>query len=302
MTVEDVPPDHAASVLVTGCSAGLGYVIAKTLAQHGHRVFATMRDPDGRNLEVSRELTESAAAESLDLAVIELDVASETSVNTAVASILATGAPIDVVVNNAGISASGPVEAFSDEQVAELYNVNCFGQIRVDRAVLPHMRARGSGLLIHMSSTLGRVLPGMGGIYPATKWAVEGIAESIAYEVRSFGIDVVILEPGAFPTTAVVRGMLPADEAVAREYAERVPLLEETMVTEPPPDYVLPDLREVGDEIARLIALPAGQRPLRSIVGPIFTEGVPEYNRQYELTQETLRRALDRPDQAITWI
>jgi NAD(P)-dependent dehydrogenase (short-subunit alcohol dehydrogenase family) len=290
------------SVLVTGCSTGFGYLIARALAEAGHPVVATMRDATTRNLEVSRELTEWALAAGVDLQVIEMDVGSEASVSAAVDSILATGASIDVVVNNAGISASGPIEAFSEEQVQTLYNVNCFGQLRVARAVLPHMRGRGSGLLIHVSSTLGRVLPGMGGLYPATKWAVEGIAESLAYEVQPFGIDVVILEPGAFPTTAVARGMQPDNAAVAEEYAKAVTRLEETLVTEAPADYSLPDPQDVAREVVRLIALPHGERPLRSVVGPIFTEGVADYNREYEAARDRLRAALGRPDQAITWV
>ena len=290
------------SVLVTGCSTGFGYLIAKTLASEGRRVFATMRDAAGKNLPANKDLTQWAEAASLDLKVLEMDVGEERSVIATVNSILDSGSLIDVVVNNAGLSASGPLEAFSAEQIELLFNVNCLGQLRVDRAVLPHMRSRGSGLLIHVSSTLGRVLPGMGGLYPATKWAVEGVAESLAYEVKPFGIDVVILEPGAYPTTAVVRGMQPANSEVAAEYAKAVLSLEQTLNTEPSPDYSLPDPQEIAGEVSRLIDVPDGSRPLRSVVGHIFTEGVPAYNVQYEKVRDNLQLALRRPDQAITWV
>jgi NAD(P)-dependent dehydrogenase (short-subunit alcohol dehydrogenase family) len=290
------------SVLVTGSSLGFGHLTARTLASQGHRVYATMREINGRNAAKAKELTHWAASSGCELEVIEMDVGDNASVNRAVASILGSNRQIDAVVNNAGISASGPLEAFSERQVELIYNVNCLGQLRVARAVLPHMRERRTGLLIHLSSTLGRVLPYMGGLYPATKWAVEGMAESLHYELEPFGIDVVILEPGAFPTTAVARGITPENEAVAADYANAVPLLEETLIPAPPPDYRLPDLQEVADEVARLVSLPRGDRPLRCVVGPIFTEGVAAYNARYEAARDALRAALARPDQAITWV
>jgi NAD(P)-dependent dehydrogenase (short-subunit alcohol dehydrogenase family) len=289
------------SVLVTGSSAGFGNLIVRTVALAGHRVFATMRDVDGNNAESTAALGALAAERGLALDVFEMDVAVDDSVSRAVHSILTAGNEIDVVVNNAGISARGPLEAYTSEQLQRIFNVNCFGQVRVSRAVLPHMRARGSGLLIQVSSTLGRVLPHSGGLYPATKWAVEGLAESLAYEVKPFGIDVVILEPGAFPTTSTARSMRAADEQVAEEYARAREKASPRPASQPPTDYHDPDLQIVADEVQRLIDLEPGTRPLRAVVGPIFTEGVPEYNAFYEETRDRLREALRRPDQAISW-
>lgn len=108
---------------------------------------------------------------------------------------------IDVVVNNAGIASIGPTEAFDLDQVQAIFDTNVFGALRVHKAVLPGMRARRSGLLIHISSALGRVLPGIGGPYSASKWALEGLAEGIAHQVRPFGVDVVLIEPVAFNET-----------------------------------------------------------------------------------------------------
>jgi NAD(P)-dependent dehydrogenase (short-subunit alcohol dehydrogenase family) len=286
-------------VLITGCSTGFGEITAKTLALAGHRVFASMRDIGTRNAEPAAVLRAWAEQSNVRLHVVEMDVASTPSVEGAADEIGALGGSIDVIVNNAGVAARGPIEAFDVEQMQALYDVNVFGPLRVDKAFLPSMRARRSGLLIHVSSTLGRVLPRRGGLYPASKWAVEGLAESLCYEVAPFGIDVVILEPGAFPTTATANGMQAANQGIAAEYAAvATPRAPSTA----PGAYVLPDLQDVAAEIRRLIELPPGTRPLRSVVGPIFTEGVPEYNEAYERVRDRMQEVLRRPDQTVTWV
>ena len=287
------------SVLVTGSSSGFGEVIVNTLACHGHHVFATMRDVCGRNREAALRLEDWAQTNDASLEVVEMDVADDDSVQAAVASILEAGHQLDVVVNNAGIAAAGPLEAFDTSQMAHLLNVNAIGPMRVDKAVLPHMRARGSGLLLHVSSTLGRVLPGGGGLYPASKWALEGLAESLRYQVAAFGVDVVILEPGSFPTPATSNAMLPAHEAIAQEYAAAGS--GPRRFVEPGPDYVLPDLQQIGDAVLDIVQTPSGERRMRYVVGPIFTEGVDQFNQEYEATKLRLIEVLKRPDQAITW-
>jgi NAD(P)-dependent dehydrogenase (short-subunit alcohol dehydrogenase family) len=160
------------------------------------------------------------------------------------------------------------------------------------------MRQRRAGLLIHVTSTLGRILPKSGGLYPASKWAAEGLAESLYYQVKPFGIDVTILEPGTFPTPAISKGMRPAHAAVAEAYAA---VAAPARRSEPGPDYVPPDPQDVADAVLHLAAMPAGERPLRYVVGPIFTEGVAEYNAAYERARDALAESLLRPDQAITW-
>jgi NAD(P)-dependent dehydrogenase (short-subunit alcohol dehydrogenase family) len=285
-------------VLVTGSSSGFGEVIVKTLADAGYRVFATMRDVAGRNAPTAAALREWAGQHRADLHVLEMDVADDASVETAVATILNAGDRLDVVVNNAGITAGGPLESFSSAQIQELFNINAFGPVRVDRAVLPHMRARGAGLLLHVSSTLGRILPGGGGLYPASKWALEGLIESLHYQVAPFGVDVVLLEPGSFPTPAVSRGLRPANPAVAAEYAARPG---GPRRAEAGPDFVYPDIQEVADAVRLLIEMPQGGRPLRFVVGPIFTTGVEEFNQKYEEHKQRLAESLKRPDQAIPW-
>lgn len=286
------------AVLITGCSSGFGELIAKTLAADGHQVFASMRDVGGRNAESARRLQEWAAAEGAQLRVVELDVTDDESVRRAVAQALGEAGRVDILVNNAGRSAAGPLEAFSMEQVRALFEVNVLGPLRVAKAVLPVMRRRREGLIVTISSTLGRVLPGMGGLYPATKWALEGLAESLSYQLRPFGIDAVIVEPGSFPSPSIANAVRAEDEEVAAAYAA---VAAGRPAARPGPDYRPPDPQLVADAVKRLVEMPAGSRPLRTVVGPIFTEGVAEYNAAYERLKARLAETLRRPDQAITW-
>ena len=285
--------------LITGCSSGFGELIAKTLASNGYRVFASMRGVGSRNVKAAESLRTWAREQNAQLEVVDLDVADSASVKAAIDQILTSAGRIDIVVNNAGIAAGGPLEAFDLDQMQSLYEVNVWGPIRVDKAVLPHMRQRRSGLLIHITSTLGRVLPRMGGLYPASKWAAEGLAESLHYQLKPFGVDLVILEPGAFPSPALVNAMDPNDAAIAAEYAAMASA--PRRINEVSPDYVPPDPQEVADLVLQLAQMPSEERPLRAVVGPIFTTGVAEYNATYEAMRDRLMERLADPDQAVTW-
>ncbi len=298
LTVEEKVADPKV-VLVTGSSSGFGELIAKTVAGVGHRVYASMRDIAGRNAEAAEGLRSWAQAQNAALKALELDVASTESVNTAVAAILQDAGQIDVVVNNAGISATGPIEAFDIEQMQFLYDVNVWGPLRVDKAVLPQMRGRRSGLLIHVSSTLGRILPGSGGLYPASKWAVEGLAESLHYQLEPFGVGLVILEPGSFPTPAISKSLTARNEEITKAYAAQPSSVRRASVA--PPDYVPPDPQEVANAVLALVEASPEERPLRVVVGPIFTTGVDEFNAIYEQARDRLAESLTRPDQVITW-
>jgi NAD(P)-dependent dehydrogenase (short-subunit alcohol dehydrogenase family) len=289
------------TVLVTGSSSGFGELIVKTLARDGHRVFATMRGVETRNREAAERLGQWATGNQLRLEVVELDVTSGHSVARAVDSALTSAGTIDVVVNNAGASAAGPLEAFSVEQMAALLDLNVLGPMRVCKAALPSMRAAGSGLIVWITSTLGRVLPGRGGLYPATKWAAEGFAESLRYQVEPFGIDVAILEPGSFPTPATFKSMVAQDQDVTAFYAAVASQTSRPLRAPADPAYRLPDPQEVADAVKHLVDLPAGRRPLRTVVGPVFTDGVAEYNQTYEELRMHMEEVLRRPDQAITW-
>ena len=217
---------------------------------------------------------------NLKLDVVEMDVTSETSVQTCVDDVLARAGRIDVVVNNAGASASGPIEAFSEVQVEALYSLNVFGPWRVNKAVLPSMRQQRSGLLLHISSTLGRVLPGSGGLYPATKWALEGLTESLSYQVKAFGIDVVLLEPGAYPSPATGKAMQAEDRDVTAQYARAHALVARPKGRPPDETYRQPD-PPGGRRRRRAPDRPvAGHASLTQRGRAIFTEGVQRVQRR----------------------
>jgi NAD(P)-dependent dehydrogenase (short-subunit alcohol dehydrogenase family) len=291
-----MPEGEQLSVLVTGASSGIGEVTAKTLAKAGHLVFASMRNMETSNREFKEAHQAWAREHKHDLEVIELDVADDESVERGVAQALARAGKIDVVVNNAGASSRGPIESFTVSEMQALWNINVWGVMRVNNAVLPDMRARRSGYLILISSTLARVLPRAGGLYPASKWAIEGLTESQAYQVAPFGIDVTMLEPGSYPTPAHGKARVGSRTEVAKAYDEVTPprQVRESSVEDP-------DIWEIGEAVLDLIELPAGQRPLRQVVGPVFTEGVPEYNEYYERMRDHMRDVLNRPDQATPW-
>jgi NAD(P)-dependent dehydrogenase (short-subunit alcohol dehydrogenase family) len=196
-----------AVVLVTGCSSGLGRSVALRLARRGDRVYATMR-----NAERGKEVHDEAAAEALDLEVLELDVTSDESVGEAVAQVLDRDGTIDVVVNNAGIVHLGSVELLPDALMRDTFETNVFGPLRVLRAVLPTMRAQGSGTVVNVSSCAGRVagLP-IHGSYMASKHALSVLSDSLAIEVKPLGIRVVCIEPGFFRTPIFTKSTMPTN-------------------------------------------------------------------------------------------
>src|SRR5258708_26247744 len=188
-------------VLITGSSTGFGRLFVDTLARKGHTIFATMRDPGGRNAKNVSEIRTLAEKDSLPIYVLELDVTDEASVVRAVHAAVATAGRIDVAINNAGYYLSGLAEAVTTEQAQRLMDTNFFGSVRVNRAVLPHMRRQRSGVLMHISSAAGRIVAPSMGFYCASKFALEAFAESYHYELAGQGIESVIVEPGQYETS-----------------------------------------------------------------------------------------------------
>lgn len=198
-------------VVVTGASSGFGKLTVLELARRGHTVIATMRDVEGRNSAVRSELIDAAKADGNPLQVLEMDVASDESVEAAIGHVIAQHGRIDVLVNNAGLMPIGVTEAYTIADVERLFAVNVFGAIRTNRAVLPHMRAAGSGLLVQITSLMGRFVIPFFGVYAASKFALEALAETYRYELGGFGIDSVIVEPGQFPSNLISSSPEPSD-------------------------------------------------------------------------------------------
>jgi NAD(P)-dependent dehydrogenase (short-subunit alcohol dehydrogenase family) len=181
--------------VVTGSSSGIGLETALTLARNGFLTYATIR-----NLAKSDKIKAVADKDHLPVRIVQLDVTDDTSVNNAVQSIIKETGRIDILVNNAGYALSGAFEDLSLEEIKNQYDTNLYGIIRTSQAVLPIMRKQTSGRIINISSGLGLFgFPGMSA-YSSTKFAMEGLSESMAYELDQFGIKVILIEPGVIRT------------------------------------------------------------------------------------------------------
>jgi len=185
------------TILVTGATAGIGRHAALHLAARGHHVIATGRRPDAL---AALGAEASAAGSRLDTLV--LDVTDQASIDAAVraADTLTSGHGVDVLVNNAGYGQLGPLELISDADVRKQFETNVFGLLATTRAFLPSMRRRGAGRIVNVSSVGGRVTFPLGGAYHASKYAVEAMSDALRRELATFGIDVVVVEPGPIAT------------------------------------------------------------------------------------------------------
>ena len=260
------------TILITGAGSGFGRDTALTLAREGHRVYASMRESTGRNRDKAESLASEATKETLPLTIIELDVTSTESVNRAVTGVADEAGRIDVLVNNAGGLIAGVSEGFTDAQVARQFDVNVVGVQRMLRAVLPHMRRQKDGLVINIGSILGRVTFPFFGIYGATKFAVEALTESYRYEVSQLGVDVVLMQPSAYPTNMYAAAQQPADAPRGVAYGEigAIPgkMFETFMGIFAGANA--PNPHDVAEAIAKLISTPRGQRPNRVVVGQAY--------------------------------
>ena len=247
------------TAVVTGASSGFGRLTAQTLAAAGWRVYATMRNVATTNAAAA------AALKQAGISVVELDVTSDASVDAAAKSILSEAGAVDVLVNNAGTGYFGIEEAFTPAAAEQQFATNVIGPLRVNRAFLPSMRERNSGLVVFVSSVVGRMIIPFGGIYTASKWAIEALAETSSYELAPFGIDVAIVEPGAYATD--IFGKVTGADDAARvaaygDVANHAVALTERLAASAQER----DPQEVADAILHLANAPAGTRPLRTVV------------------------------------
>ncbi|MGB7404473.1 MAG: SDR family oxidoreductase [Pacificimonas sp.] len=254
------------TVLITGCSSGFGFLAAQHFARCGAKVVATMRNLPRPEADA---LLASVADENLDIHIVEIDVLDDASATTGVAEAerLAGGA-IDVLVNNAGISTSGPVEV-SDMAAAELmFGTNVYGPQRMARAALPKMREKGGGVIINVTSQLGRVMyPGFG-LYSGTKFALEAMSEQMAYELAPRGVEVSIVQPGGYPTEIWENAQANTRALYAREDDARLAAYPELTQLSENGGGGTTDPMDVPRAMADIAAMAPGTRPLRRPVHP----------------------------------
>jgi NAD(P)-dependent dehydrogenase (short-subunit alcohol dehydrogenase family) len=209
------------NIIITGTSSGFGLMAVKTLALKGHHVFATMRKTRNRNAQAARDLKNWARDNKANITVIELDVTLDASVQKAVLKIAAlTDQKIDVLINNAGVGSAGFIESFSTKQVLDVYQVHVFGADRMIKAVLPYMHKNKDGLILQITSVLARLHLPFLGVYCSAKNAIDTLAEIYSYELKDSGIDISIIQPGAFPTEINSKQLAPANSAVMACYGE----------------------------------------------------------------------------------
>ena len=261
------------TILITGESSGFGRLTAEALARAGHTVYASMRGTTGHNAAQVAAIAAFARQHRVDLRTVELDVQSQSSVDAGVARVIAEAGGIDVLIHNAGHLASGPAEAFTAEQFAQLYDVNVLSAQRVNRAALPQLRKQKQGLLIWVSSSssAGGTPPYLAP-YFAAKAGMDAMAVQYARELARWGIETSIIVPGAFTggTNHFAHADHPADAARAAEYeagpyAGFPALLEQAFGAIIPPDA---DASAVAIAIVGVVDAPFGKRPFRVHVDP----------------------------------
>src|SRR5881275_188577 len=260
-------------IVITGASSGFGALTARALAKAGHTVYASIRETKGRNAPQVEEAKKFAKDNNVDLRTIELDVASQASADAAIQKIIADNKRLDVVIHNAGHMVFGPAEAFTPEQLAELYDVNVLSTQRVNRAALPQLRKQRRGLVVWVSSSssAGGTPPYLAP-YFAAKAGMDALAVVYARELTRWGIETSIMVPGAFTggTNHFAHAGSPADKARVAEY-EAGPYkgfaneVREGFASIVPANA---DVAAVADAIVKVVDTPFGERPFRVHIDP----------------------------------
>lgn len=274
-------------IFITGTNSGFGYLTAKGAAAQGHKVYAGMRAINGRNAERAKELSATK-----NITVVDVDVTNAEQVKSGIQGIIDKEGRLDVLVNNAGYFGGGLAETYSENDLEKMFDVNLKGPWRTIRAALPSMRNQGEGLIINISSSLGRFSAPFMTVYNSTKFALEGLTEGLHYEVRPLGVDVVLVEPGAFPTEIFGKTAYGADQEVAAGYGDLAKVPEQIgegmgqMF-----EAVNPDPQWVPDAIFKLIETPKGERPLRTVVDGLTGEHVELANSQVKVGYDNFLKA-----------
>jgi NAD(P)-dependent dehydrogenase (short-subunit alcohol dehydrogenase family) len=261
------------AILITGASSGFGALTARRLAEAGHTVYATMRETMGRNAKELETAKKFAVEKNVDLRTKELDVGSEQSIDRAIQEVIAEASRLDVVIHNAGHMVYGPAEAFTPEQLAQLYDINVLSTQRVNRAALPILRKQGKGLVVWVgsSSTRGGSPPYLAP-YFAAKAGMDALAVSYAGELARWNIETTIVVPGAFTsgTNHFANAGLPEDKVRLKEYesgptANLAKEIKEGFESTAAADA---DVSEVAKAIVKVVDMPFGTRPFRVHIDP----------------------------------
>lgn len=276
------------TVLITGSSNGFGYLTTLSLARKGYHVWATMRDVNGKNKAKKEAFEAVAIKENISITVGELDVTSNKSTNDLADRIRKETKGLDVLINNAGIMYVGITEAYSLEQAQEQFDTNFFGVIRTSKTFLPMLKKATDGQIINISSLAGRLVFPFFGIYCASKFALEAYSESLKYELKPFGVDVSIIEPGPYPSGLLYSGPKEEDTITLENYGEMAGI-PKAMLQNFEQFYKsdeAPNPQEIPDAIVNLIELKKGNRPIRQAVGIDYNTN--ELNAKTSPIQENL--------------
>ena len=273
-------------VIITGSSSGFGYLIALTLARNGFKVWATMRDSNGKNRKTKEKLESLAIEEQLALKVAELDITSDLSVRQLFDQVLKEDAGIDILINNAGVMYVGITEAYSLEQVQDQFDTNFYGVVRTSKTFLPMLKKSKDGLIINISSLAGRLIFPYFGIYCASKFALEAYSESLKYELKPLGVDVTVLEPGPFPTNLLHSGPKEEDTKALETYWKMGSTPEAMLQNfgEFFKSEDAPNPQEIADSVLEVIEITKGLRPIRKVTGIDY--GTIELNKKIAPIQE----------------
>ncbi|WP_299177409.1 SDR family oxidoreductase [uncultured Brevundimonas sp.] len=249
-------------VLITGANGAFGALVARAALKAGLKLAASMRDPDGRNASAATPLR------ALGAIVVDIDLTDDDSVARGTDAAIAALGGLDVLVNIAGVGTHGLSEGYTPAQFTRLFDLNVVGVQRMMRAVLPTMRAQQAGLVINVSSLLGRLSLPFYGPYSATKFALESLSDTYRVELSQFGVDVVLVEPGGFKTSWIEALIKPEDGHRLSDYgafadAPSQTLIQVEAMLESKPEQ---DPNKVSDAILALIDAPAGARRQRTVV------------------------------------
>lgn len=265
-------------LFITGTNSGFGWLYVHTLSKAGHTVYATMRDIDGRNKARAAELGVLPG-----VTVLSAEVTDTASVKAAIAEVIQRERRLNVLINNAGQFAGGLAETFTDKDMDLMLDVHLRGTWRTIKEALPQMRKQGHGLIINTSSVLGRFSSPFMAMYNAAKFAVEGLSEGLHYELRPLGVDVVLLQPGAFPTEIFDKAGKGSDESVLAGYGDLANM--PARIGEGIGQlfaHLQPNPQRVADAVLKLIDTPAGKRPLRTVVDVLTGSYVETANKHMD--------------------